>query len=294
MIKYLYLFSIALFIPNLSFAVTPNEVYANVEIVVAKIKVVRSSANSSGKVRVPGIQVGKKPSHAYGKAIELLEKISRFQTQNNIATLKLPEFLDSKIKPENVLMLVQLAGQELSKIIDHKGLEYREKHEEEITHNKTPSDVYELIWQASYLMDTLIPAIAPADVLRNITMIEQGLINIAKARGKQLAFPKALVFTDKKPVDVSIQLYKLLYTLAKFERKIEIPPLIVPTFPAGNIKPEDTYDVTGNVLADLARISVKLRIDVVKRSKTSNKKVTPNEVYAQALRINVAAKQLLN
>ncbi len=294
MIKYIYLFSIILLIPRIGFAITPNEVYSSVEVVVSKIEAIRSAANVSDKARVPGIQVGKKPSHAYGKAIELLEKISRFQAQKNIKPLILPNFLNVKVKPENVLELVQLAEKELLNIIEKQGVTYSLKEQSETAKNKTPSDVYELIWQASYLMDTLIPAISPADVLRNVAMIEQGLVNIAKAKGKSLTFPDALTFTDKKPVDVSIQLYKLLYTIAKYERKIGMAPLIVPTFPAGKIKPEDTYDVTGNVLADLARISAKLKIPAVTRSVKSNQKITPNHVYAQTLRINTGAQQLLD
>ncbi|MEH6445225.1 MAG: hypothetical protein V7784_15125 [Oceanospirillaceae bacterium] len=285
---------ILLLVPKYSFAITPTDVYQQVEVVISEIAALKKHSKINEKSRIPGIQVGKAPLHSYAKALELLEKIQRYQVQHQLTPLKLPELPSITVKPTDVMVILKFAGQELERI--HKKLNVNVQGEEIATQttSKTPSDVYEAIWQASYMMDSLVSPIKPADVLRNISMIEQALIQIAKSKRKTLKFPRALSYTTKKPVDVSIQLYKLLYTIARLERQLEIKPLIVPTFPAGKIKPEDAYDVTGNVLADLTRIAVKLNIPAVKRLPIPINKVSPNDVYAQAVRMNAAARQLID
>lgn len=293
MIRYLYVFLVAFLFPKALYATTPADVFYQVQIVISQVEVLKKNSGSTVETRVPGIQIGKTPSHAYGKALELLEKIHRYQVQEGKKPLELPQYLNGRVKPANVIALVELAKSELLILLESKKIQFDPSKIIKEEKSKTPSDVYEAIWQASYLMDALVKPITPAEVIRNMAMIEMALKNIAQKKNKKIILPDAQTFTDKKPVDVTIQLYKLLYKLARFERKIGIKPLIVPAFPAGKVKPEDAYDATGNVLADMNRISVALKVAVVKRLPVPQGKVTPNDVYAQVLRINAGAQQLL-
>jgi len=143
-------------------------------------------------------------------------------------------------------------------------------------------------------MDSLVEPIKPADVLRNTLMIEQGLQEIAKKRNTAIVFPALQSFSNKKPVDVTIQLYKLLYKVAKLEIKIKLKPLLVPAFPEGKVLPEDAFDASGNVIADLTRIAVKLKIAPVKSMEQITAKVTPGDVYAQVVRLNQGIELLIN
>ncbi|MGB1238786.1 MAG: hypothetical protein ACPG4U_11290 [Pseudomonadales bacterium] len=282
------------FLSPLSSAVTPTDVFLKASEVTEQVAALKALRAKDFQPRVPGIQVGKTPLHAYGKALELLEKIQRYQREQQAPELKLPELPQRQVKPADVLSLMSLAQRELSVLQQRQNMSLSVFKAPAASMAKTPSDVYEQIWQASYLMDAMVEPIKPAHVMRNVDMIAQGLARIAAKMERSIELPSAQTYTTKKPVDVTIQLYKLLYKLALLERKMSLKPLLVPVFPAGKIKPEDAYDATGNVLADVTRITVKLDLPSVKRPPTPQGKITPNDVYAQVVRLNQTAAQLID
>lgn len=275
-------------------SITPTDVYHQANLVQTQITALKEKYSAKFKPRIPGIQIGKTPLHAYGKGLELLEKIQRYQEQHEMTQLVLPQLPSNPVKPADVLALLQEAQAQLTELLADGGISVDLGSVPLQSLTRTPSDVYEKIWQASYTMDALVEPIKPADVMRNTNMIEEALLAIAKKRGLQLSFPSPQKFTSKKPVDVNLQYYKLLYKVASLERKLQLKPLIVPSFPAGKIKPEDTYDSTGNILADLTRIAIKLNIPAVKRQTVPSGRITPNDVYAQIFRLNSGAQQLVD
>lgn len=280
---------------NLSYAaVSPTDVYQQASLVNLQIEALKERSAPNYTPRIPGIQLGKTPLHVYGKGLELMEKVQHYQAQHNLPLLSLAELPSKRVKPANVLALLEEVEEQLSVILKSNNIAIDLTAIKAPTKSRTPSDVYEKIWQASYQMDALVSPIKPADVMRNANMIEQALLQIAKRKSRSINFPARQTYKDKKPVDVTIQLHKLLYKLAIYERKLKLKPLIVPVFPAGKIKPEDAYDATGNVLADLTRIAIKLKIDAVKRLPIPSGKITPNDVYAQIVRLNAGAQQLID
>jgi hypothetical protein len=287
---FLLLFLSVLFSVN-SYAVSISDVYQQVRLTEQNISLLKSHYAPDKNIRVPGIQVGKTAMHAYIKGLELLEKIQKYQLQNGLSALVMPDLPKKRVKSKHLMPIVTLAFNETKKLTDSAKLVT--KAVAPLTYSKTSSDLYEKIWQASYLMDALIEPIKPADVLRNALMIEEGLKDIAKKRNVDITFPQLQSFTDKKPVDVTIQLYKLLYKIAKLEIKVKIKPLLVPAFPEGNVLPEDAFDATGNVIADLTRIAVKLKIAPVRTIDAIAANVTPTDVYAQVVRLNQGIESLL-
>lgn len=273
---------------------TPSDVYHQASLVHAQVIALKKQQAPAFQSRVPGIQVGKTPLHAYGKSLELMEKILRYQEQHNLAQLKLPELPSQQVRPADVLGLLLQAQRQLDIVLADSHLNVDTVAVKRDLIARTPSDVYEKIWQISYVMDALVEPIKPADVMRNAQMIEEALVAIADRQGRKIDLPKASLISDKTPQDVNLQFYKLLYKIAKLERSLQLKPLIVPSFPAGKIKPEDTYDTTGNILADLTRISIKLNIPAIKRKNIPRGKVTPSDVYAQIVRLNAGAQQLID
>ena len=124
-------------------------------------------------------------------------------------------------------------------------------------------------------------------------MIESGLIDIAERSNKPLVIPQLRTFQAKKSVDVTIALYKLLYKVALLERKLKLKPLVVPAFPVGDIKSSDAFDASGNVIADLTRIALKLKIPPITIESTTIGVVTTNDVYAEVIRLNQSVEFLL-
>ncbi|MCJ8298325.1 MAG: hypothetical protein MJK13_05220 [Pseudomonadales bacterium] len=280
-----------LLLPLPTYAVSISDVYHKVRIVIAELDTLKMHYAPNTPTRTPGIQVGKTSVHAYTKGLELLEKIQRFQQQNNLSTLQIPKLPSKRVKSKNVLVIIDQAEQEIGKIVQSLNLTVAQVTPAKSS--KTASDVYQKIWRASYLMDALVEPVAPAAVMRNALMIEQGLIVIAERMNKPMQLPGLQSVSDKTPQDVTIQLFKLLYKLALIERKLKLKPLVVPAFPVGDIKPEDAYDATGNVIADVTRITLKLKIAPMTRREIPQGKISPSDVYAQIVRLNRGAQILL-
>ncbi|OUS34952.1 hypothetical protein A9R01_07445 ['Osedax' symbiont bacterium Rs2_46_30_T18] len=278
-------------LPLKSYAVSISDVYHKVAIVIAELDALKMHYAPDTKTRVPGIQVGKTPVHAYTKGLELLEKIQRFQQQNKLPTLEIPKLPSKRVKSKNVLVIVDLAEQEIAKIVQSLNLTVAQVTAAKSS--KTASDVYQKIWRASYLMDAMVEPVKASAVLRNALMIEQGLIVIAERMNKPMQLPAVQSFIDKTPQDVTIQLFKLLYKLALIERKLKLKPLVIPAFPVGEIKSEDAYDASGNVIADITRITLKLKIAPMSRQEIPQGQVSPSDVYAQIVRLNSGAQILL-
>ena len=288
--KIFTVFLIFLF-PIKSYAVSISDVYHKVAIVVAELDSLKMHYAPDTDTRVPGIQVGKTPVHAYTKGLELLEKIQRFQQQNKLSPLVIPNLPSKRVRSKNVLAIVDLAEQEIAKIVQSLNLSVAPVTAAKSS--KTASDVYQKIWRASYLMDAMVEPIGSSAVLRNGLMIEQGLTVIAERMNKPMQLPAAQSYSDKTSQDVTIQLFKLLYKLALIERKLKLKPLVVPAFPVGKIKTEDAYDASGNVIADITRITLKLKIAPMDRREIPRGQVSSSDVYAQIVRLNAGAQILL-
>jgi len=273
-------------------ALSLGDVHHEVRTAVSEIDVLKAHYSPSTITRVPGIQVGKTTVHAYVKGLELLEKIKKFQREKNLPQLNVPALPKKKVRSKHILPLVELALTELRKI--NATLNLKAKEVKVDTASKTASDLYEKIWQASYLMDALVESITPSDVLNATLRVELGLINIAKRMNKTIEFQNLSSVSGKKSVDVNIALYKLLYKVAELERKLKLKPLVVPAFPAGEILPEDAFDTAGSVIADLTRIALKLKkVEPIGKVEQRSTISTPNDVYAQVVRLNKAVEFLL-
>ena len=272
-------------------ALSLGEVHHQVRTTITQIEALKAHHAANTQARVPGIQVGKTPLHAYTKGLELLAKIQKYQREKNLPQLSLPELPKKRVRSKNIMALVVLAEEQLQTITSSLSLKVSAIKQD--TSSKTASDIYEKIWFASSLMDTFIEPVHLGEVMQNAQRMELGLIDIAKRRGKEITFPKRETFSDKQSADVTIALYKLLYKVAKLERKIKLKPLLVPAFPAGDITPQDAYAASGNVIADLTRIALKLKIPPMAKAENTVNNATANDVYAQVVRLNKAIELLL-
>jgi len=285
---------VALCLLQLSFSVhalSLGDVHHQVRTAVAEIDVLKAHYSPDATSRVPGFQVGKTTVHAYTKAIELLNKIQKFQREKQLPALSVPALPKKRVRSKHILALVELALSELRKINSQLNLKAQQVKED--TSSKTASDLYEKIWQASYLMDALVEPTTARDVLHSTLMIESGLIDIAKRMNKPIEFATVQSVSGKKAVDVTISLYKLLYKVAKLERKLKLKPLFVPAFPAGDVLAGDAFDTAGSVIADLTRIALKLKISPIAKVEQPASNISINDVYAQVVRLNKAVEFLL-
>lgn len=272
------------------FAATPSDVYQRSEMVIADIDSIRNSAGISEKAREPGVQIAKTPLHVYTKIIELDEKIQRFKAKNNWPEKQGPTLPTSKVTPKQPMEALGHVLEELAEIKQKMGI--TASNSVPLVKGKTPSDVYESVWYASYKMDALIGALNPSYVYRNTLRITDGLLVLAKNLNKNVTLPEAKTLKGNSPADANIEAFKILYKIAKIERNIGIKPSRVPSFPAGNISPSDVYDATNNIIAELTKINISKKLPRIKQEQVTSRKITPNDVVAQMLIIHSLLDQI--
>ncbi len=259
---------------------TPSHVYQQVQNIISEINLIRSHRNVTIKPRDPGKQVKKMPLHAYSKSIEVLEKIARFAKENSMEAINVPGIPLREITPGQVFDSTQTILEELRKIKSKLGISAT-IIEAPFKDGKSPSNVYESMWKASYLMDGLVPAITPSHVYHNVRYMIQELSKIASHFNISIESTTTDNTKDKKPEHVMIENYINMFKLARIERKIKMYPFYVPPLPGGKITPSNVYDTTNMVLAELVRIKVFLKITSERTPEPEVTGKTPSDAFIQ-------------
>lgn len=264
-------------------AKTPSHVFQAVDTLANNIHQIRKHLKVTAQPREPGVQIAKTPLHVYAKGIEVYEKVNRYRESQGWPIAELPVLPSKKVAPADVFKLVKRITQDLEDTTSR--LRLPQAANGKLPTGKTPSDVYENLWKCSYLMDGIVGAISPTFVHRNTLRIEAGLQQIAEKLNVNVNVAEIDPLIGKKPIDANIEGFKVLYKLVELEKKLNLPPVRVPGFPAGNISPSDVYDTTNNIIAEITRINVKLALPEVPSASLSKNKITPNNVVQQFIKI---------
>ena len=238
---------------------TPSHVYQETERLLLDIKLLRATQNINDGVRDPGVQVNKTPLHVFAKALQVKEKIALAQRKFDIEPGEVPIMPTKNIVPADVFQLVRSLRSDVDRIKNKLGA-VASHSEPPFVSGKTPSHVYENLWRSSLLLDALVGSIKPAYVFRNTELILSEINQIGKSIGADLNSPAPPSQENIKPKDVNLEAFKNLYRLARIERKIDISRVKVPQFPATSISPADVFETTYSMLAELARIKIKMNI----------------------------------
>jgi len=260
--------------------ISPSHVYQNTQRLIAEIELIRNKLGVQDKPRHPGVQVKKKPIHVYAKALEVMEKVARAQARQGLKKAEVGGIPIRKISPTEVFAISERILAELHRLKQKLNIT-KTISEPQFVAGKRPSDVYETMWRASYLLDGVAGEIEPSFVFRNARLIlaELGQISDKLGTAKLIKLPE--VIAGKKPRDVNLQSFKNMHLLARLQRKLNIEPLRAPSFPSGKITPSDVYYTTNILLAELVRIKVALGINTPRPTVTLLEGKKPADVLAQ-------------
>ena len=273
--------------------ITPSHVFQKAQQIMKEIEVIREAANKNTAAREPGVQTNKRPLHVYSKSLELIEKIGRYQEIIGIERVGTKQIPLRKVTPKEVYVQAESILAELSRIRKAQGLDDSPKTISFIA-GKGPSDVYEVMWKSSYLLDSLVGQTSPNEVFRNTQYILEELELIADNLGVDIKKrSSAQRIGSKTPKDVNLEAFKTLHKIGRLQRYLEVVPFSPSPFPAGKILPNDALDSTNTILAELVRVKVALGIKTSRRNLPIPSKKTPNEVFEQMLMVSARLTPLL-
>ena len=258
-----------------------------------EIKDIRAAENVKTPSREPGVQTNKRPLHVFSKSLEVVEKIGRYQDSLGIERVETYQIPLRQVSPTEVYQQAESILKELSRIRKAKGLADSSKTIPFVA-GKTPSDVYETMWESSYLLDALAGQTTPNDVYRNTQYILEELELIADELGVDTNNRSTLQRVGSKtPKDVNIEAFKTLHKIGRLQRYLDVVPFSPQPFPAGKIFPNDALDSTNTILAELIRVKVALGIETSRGNQPVPSGKTPDAVFEQMLRISARMALLL-
>jgi len=272
-------------------AKTPSDVYQQMELIVSDISAIRAHQNITDPARDPGVQVAKTPLHVYSKGLELFEKIERYKVKKSVPSTSVPLLPVTAVSPNSVFELLSSIKTELNAL--KKSLGVNNNQTFDLVPGKTPSDVYEHAWRASFLMDGLVGGLNPSYVYRNTERALNALQNIAKKANKTITIPSVIPVKGKAPIDANIEAFKTLYLVLDLQRQLNVPTARVASFPSGAITPSDVYDTTNSILTELTRINVSLGIDSIDQIALPTQKITPNNVIENLALVQSLLSQMI-
>ena len=273
--------------------ITPSHVFQKAQQIVEEIGTIREAANITTTAREPGVQTNKRPLHVYSKSLEVIEKIGRYQNIIELERVKNRHIPLRKVTPNEVYEQAESILSELSRIQKAQGIDNSPKTVAFVA-GKGPSDVYEIMWKASYLLDALAGQTSPNDVFRNAKYILEELDLIADNLGVDNKKRSTVQRTESKtPKDVNLEAFKTLHNIGRLQRYLDVVPISPPPFPAGKILPNDALDATNTILAELVRVKVALGIKTSRRSQSIPSGKTPDAVFEQMLLISARLTPLL-
>ena len=272
---------------------SPSHVYLQTERIIREVHLLRQHLNVHDLARDPGVQVKKRPLHVYAKSLELLEKIARAQRKKGMSSTIVGEIPMEKITPSHVFGSTEIILNEIQRLKSHLRISAKIS-EPEFVAGKTPSDVYENMWRASYLMDNVAGQVKPSDPYSATLKIMAEIRLIAAHRGIRITNHEVAVKSGIKPKNVNIQGFKNLYKVAKIQRKLGMLPVTVAGFPHGNINPDDVYDTANTLIAELIRIKVHLGISMPPpAAQASTINIRPRDVLAKMEGIGLTLDNIL-
>ena len=277
---------------------TPSDVYAQAYLLKQKVIYLRQQANITDPCPVIGYQKGKEPRHVLQKALEVLSKINRYRINNNFGQISIPNYPSRKITPSDVYVYTKRLNEEVSPFCDKKFLSTLKVAK---FSNKTPSDVYQILWEVSLGFDKIlgIGGFTPTDVYEQ----SQTIVAIAKflrqSQGEYTEIKKFKVKKDLHPNHALNTSYELLNKIAKIQKKLWIKPTKVPSKVYKVTTPTHVYDSLQNIIAELQRLKTRLGLERYFEIKHTKDDKTPSDVvanllYAKALLPSFSMKKPLN
>ena len=272
---------ILIFFPIFLYAIkikTPSDVYSYAITLKKKVEYLRKQAGITQPFPTVEPQQEKFPRHVMQKSLEILSKINLYRISKGYGEIFIPPYPTRDITPSDVYDSVKRLDEEVTPFIKNEDFlnSIKIKHYKD----KTPNDVYRLLWSISLAFDSLlgIHGYTPTEVYA----LSQKLVNTIKfiresqSIYKEVKKPKRV--PGLHPNHALYKSYDLLNKISNVERRLWLNSSPAPQKPHRVITPTDVYDSIQYDLTELQRIKYRLGLERYFKLKKANGNKTPSDV----------------
>ncbi len=263
--------------------VTPSHVYQATSDLIAEIEIVRDAMGVTVYPVEAEVAEDRSPIHVYAKSLEVLEKISASQRRLGMKPAKIGQIPVKQIGAKDVYRSVQ------TNIAEMRRMKAELVIEDAIVPSPleggmTPSDVYEHLGDASFLLDGLVGhPTDPNDVHTHLVYLHDEMELIAAKLKVALDLDPPAVNGRKRMKEVAQQVLRATFKVVNLQTRLGMDASGVPQMTLVRVSPAEVFEATNILLAEMVRIKAHLDIDLprVEHAPSRNKK--PRDVFAQAL-----------
>ena len=262
---------------------TPSDVYAEAVLLKQKIIFIRKEAKVKGSFPDIEVQTNKAPTHVLQKSLEVLSKVNRYRIIKNYGEISMPEYPSREITPSDVYSYVKRLNEEVTPFIKNK--KFLNSLKLKKYKNKTPSDVYKLLWSVSLAIDPLLGmrGFTPTDVYEQSETIVDIAMFLKQSQGNFADIKKPNVKKGLHPNHALNASYELLEKIAKIDKRLWIKSTEVPKKSYKVITPTHVYDSLQNIIAEMQRLKTRLGLERYFEIKEVKDDKTPSDVVANLL-----------
>ena len=266
-------------------AKTPSDVYSESLVLKQQVESLRHENGIQEPLPQVAQQHNKLPRHVLQKTLEILTKVNKYREIHNYGRITVPSVPARKITPQDVYNNVARLSEEVSYLLTQKNKKFSFKQ----YHNKTPSDVYRVLWSISLGFDALLgQGFTPTDVYIKSQQIVERIKFLRKSQREESNIPLPTKRPNLHPNHALYASINLLKKIHYDEKKLWMKPVPVPNVPQKVISPTEVYDSLQTVQAELKRITRRIGLEASFPPKEIKEKKTPSDVvqnleYASAL-----------
>ena len=275
---------------------TPSDVYSESLVLKQQIEDLRHENGILEPLPKVAPQHNKLPRHVLQKTLEILTKVNKYREIHNYGLITVPPVPARKITPQDVYNNVARLTEEVSYLLNEKDKEFTYKQ----YYNKTPSDVYQVLWSISLGFDALLgQGFTPTDVYVKSQQIVERIKFLRKSQREDSNIPLPKKRPNLHPNHALYASINLLKKIHQDEKKLWMEPVPIPKVPQKVISPTEVYDSLQTVQAELKRITRRIGLEASFPPKEPKEKKTPSDVvqnleYALALIPNFNFSRPLN
>ena len=264
--------------------VTPSHVYQMAADLISEIEIVREAMGVTDYPLEAEPAEDRSPIHVYSRTLELRRKISAAQKRLGMAPAPSDQIPVRQIQPKDVIVSVQTAFAEVRRIKEQLVIE-DEIEPAPFEGGKTPSLVYQVIGDASFMMDGLVGRPTDInDVYRNLAALH-GDMELVAAKLKvalELDPPEAKK-KKRKLKEIGQQMIRGTFKLVNLQTRLGLDASGVPQVTLVRVAPANLYEVINIMNSEMVRIKVHLGVLLPHEEPSIPRNKKPRDLFQLAL-----------
>ena len=264
-------------------AVTPSHVYQATSDLISEIEIMRDAMGVTVYPVEAEPAEDRAPIHVYAKTLEVLEKISASQKRLGIKPAKIAQIPVKEITSKDVYRSVQNCIAEMRRMKDQLVIE-EAIQPAPLDGGITPSEVYEHLGDASYLLDGLVGhPTDPNDVHTHLVYLHDEMELVAAKLKVALELDPPPVNGRKRMKEVAQQVLRATFKVVNLQTRLGMDASGVPQVALVRVSPAQVFEATNILLAEMVRIKAHLGIELPRTEHAPSRNKKPRDVFAQTL-----------